>query len=185
MRLARQTARHTLPCRTPEAGIKGRLMERCALVFAAAVNLCLLARADPSPNAGTSPIASGRPKSVRVILAKENSEQPTTKFSADSVKIRALWRGANLRAGDKLHAIWIADDVGATAPKHTTITVSDVTAYKPDDDGIFSLQRPKEGWPPGKYRFEMYLNGKLADGLNFTIEHGVTVEIGSPGAPAP
>jgi hypothetical protein len=159
-------------------------MERSAVVFAAVAGFCLLTRADPIPGASASPKEPARRKMVRVILAKEDSEHSTTKFSTDSVKIRALWRGVNLQAGDRLQAVWIADDVGATAPKHTPITGGDVTVYKPDDDGIFSIQRPKEGWPPGKYRFELYLNKKPADAINFTIEHGVTVEIGGVPPPA-
>src|SRR4051812_18284394 len=81
------------------------------------------------------------PKLVRLTVAKENSDDATNRFTTDVHKIRAIWKGAGLKAGDKLHAVWIADDVGEAAPKHTPITASDVTAYKPDDDGIFALGR--------------------------------------------
>ena len=124
-------------------------------------------------------------QTVRVFLAKDGNDSPTTRFSSDAIKVRALWKGSGLRTGDTLHAIWIADDVGATAPKHTTITESSATAYKPDDDGVFALGRPADGWPPGKYRVEIYLNKKLISSHSFVIEHGVTVELNqAPAKPA-
>src|SRR4051812_19182816 len=155
-------------------------MQRAPWFFALTFIVSFMARAQPAPHSQKSSPAQTKRKVVHVILAKEDSEVSTTRFSGDSIKIRALWKGENLAAGDKVHAIWIADDVGATAPRNTKIAEADVTAYKPDDDGIFSLQRPKEGWPAGKYRFEIYLNQKMEHGVNFAIEHGVTVEIGNP-----
>lgn len=155
-------------------------MQRAPWFIALTLVVSFMARAQPTPHAEKSSPAKPKPKTIHVILAKEDSEVSTVHFSGDSIKIRALWRGENLTAGDRVHAIWIADNVGATAPRDTRIAEADVTVYKPDDDGIFSLQRPKEGWPAGKYRFEIYLNQRMANGVNFSIEHGVTVEIGNP-----
>lgn len=162
-------------------------MRRALFFVATLIALGLAARGEPPPRETPSE-GTARPKSVHVVLAKEGSDQSTTKFSIDALKIRALWNGAGLQAGDRVQGVWIADDVGATAPKHTTITEATVTAYKADDDGIFSLGRPKNGWPPGKYRFEIHVNKKLANAVNFTIQGGVTVEISGnqiPETPAP
>lgn len=98
-----------------------------------------------------------------------------TKFSTDTAKISAFWKGETLKAGDKLRAVWIAEGQGGL--KDATITEGSVTAYKPDDDGIFSLVSPKGGWPVGKYRVEIYVGSKLAETLKFTIEPGVTIDI--------
>lgn len=154
-------------------------MQRAPWLIVLTFVVSFMARAQPTPHDEKSSSVKAKPKTIHVILANENSEISITKFSGDSIKIRALWKGESLTAGDKIHAIWIADDVGVTAPRNTKIAEADVTAYKPDDDGIFSLQRPKEGWPAGKYRFEIYLNRKLVHGVDFAIEHGVTVDIGS------
>ncbi len=116
-------------------------------------------------------------KVLHATLAKDRDGKPTTKFSAGSPKIYASWKGNTLRAGDNVRAVWIAEGVGYTALKDTKITEASVTAYKPDDDGAFSLARPKGGWPAGKYRLELYVGNKLVETLKFTIESDVTVEV--------
>lgn len=115
-------------------------------------------------------------KLVHAVLAKENTTEPTSTFPSETRKIRALWKGNALKLGDVVGAVWIAEDVGAAALKDREITEATVVAYKPDDDGVFSLVRPKEGWPAGRYRFDIYVNNKLAESLSFTIEPGVTIE---------
>src|SRR5437016_1902558 len=116
-------------------------------------------------------------KLLHAVLAKNKEGKPATKFFTGSSKIYAFWKGDALTAGDKLHAVWIAEDVGYSALKDSKITEASVTAYKPDDDGIFSLARPSTGWPVGKYRFELYVDDKLAQTLRFTIEPDVMVEV--------
>jgi len=97
-------------------------------------------------------------------------------FDRDA-EIYALWKGEALKAGDKIRAVWIAEDVGNVAPKNSRITEAFVTAEKSDDDGAFGLARPTDGWPVGKYRLEIYVGDKLAEALKFKIQPGVTVEL--------
>lgn len=115
-------------------------------------------------------------KQLHVVLAKDENAEPTTKFSSDLPKVRAYWKGKYLEAGDKVGVLWLAEEVGV-APKDSEITRASTTAYKEDDDGVFALARPPEGWPLGKYRCEIYLNGKLADSIDFTIEKGAEIEL--------
>jgi hypothetical protein len=116
-------------------------------------------------------------KLLHATLAKNKDGEPTTKFSADSAKIYAFWKGEALKAGDRIRAVWLADDVGYARLGTAKITEASVTAYKPDDDGAFALARPKGGWPAGKYRLELYVGDKLAETVKFTIEADVTVEV--------
>ena len=117
-------------------------------------------------------------KSLRAFLAKDRDSEPTSKFLTDAPKIEAFWRGTALKAGDRIRAIWIAEDVGYSALNESKITEASATAYKPDDDGAFALARPKEGWPAGKYRVDIYVGDKIAESLRFTIETGANVEVG-------
>ena len=116
-------------------------------------------------------------KLLHATLAKSRDGEPTTKVRADSIKIYAFWKGDRLKTGDRIRAVWIAEGIGRTALKDSKITEASTMAYKPDDDGVFSLLRPKGGWPAGRYRVELYVGNKLAETLKFTIESDVTVEV--------
>jgi hypothetical protein len=132
-------------------------------------------RGTPMPTATPRPTAA---KILDVVLVSATTNEPTNQFTSDTPKLRAVWKGKRLQAGDQVDAIWLAEDVGKAAPKHSRITRFTVTAYKPDDDGAFVLERPRGGWPPGKYRLEAYLNGILMQRLDFSIEKGATIELG-------
>jgi hypothetical protein len=135
--------------------------------------------ADPLEKPILAPETAGpaKPKQVHVILAKDDKQKPTDKFTSDMPKIRAFWNGSGLTAGDRIGVVWVAKDVGIDAPHDSKISQGIVTAYRPDDIGIFALAQPKGGWPLGKYRCELYLNGKLIESLDFTIEQGATVQL--------
>ena len=116
-------------------------------------------------------------KLLHVYLAKDRDSEPTTKFSTDAMKIVAFWKGNTLTAGDKIRAVWMAEDVGSGTLTESKIMEGSVTAYKPDDDGAFALARPKEGWPAGKYRVDIYVGRKIDQSLKFTIESDAAVEV--------
>src|ERR1700719_456667 len=97
--------------------------------------LFVLARAGQFDAAGQS----DNKKVVHVFLAEEKEIKPTTKFSADVPGIYAVWKGEHLQAGDEIHVVWIAEDVGAASPRETKINEGSVTVYKPDDQGSISL----------------------------------------------
>jgi hypothetical protein len=148
------------------------------LPFALLVAICTTAwAADPLEKDILSTDQAAPEKLLTAYTAKDAKTGPTKKFASDISKIRVYWKGVSLKAGDRIRAIWIASDVGIDAPKDSKITDADVTAYKPDDEGIFALGRPSDGWPLGKYRVELFLNGRLAQSLDFTIEQGVTIEV--------
>ena len=128
--------------------------------------------------AGEAAAQSPGKKSLHAFLAAGNDRKPTTSFSSDVPSIYAVWKGEALEAGDKIHSIWIAEDIGDAAPKDSKILEGDAKVYKADEDGAFSLSRPGgKIWPLGKYRVEIYLNGLLAELLKFTIKPGVTIEV--------
>ena len=116
-------------------------------------------------------------KLLHATLAKNKEGEPTTKFRANSTKIYTFWKGNTLKAGDRVRAVWIAEGIGHTGLKDAIITEASAIAYKSDDDGVFSLLRPKGGWPIGSYRVELYVGERRAETLKFTIESDVTVEV--------
>ncbi len=146
------------------------------LLFVFLVLIGITIRADP-PDAPNQLSNGPGGKLLHATLADRKGGEIKTKFFASTPGIYAIWKGDALKSGDKVRAVWIAEDVGFIAPRDTKITEASVTAERPDDHGVFSLARPKGGWPVGKYRFEIYVGYDLADKVSFTIEKDVTVEL--------
>ena len=120
--------------------------------------------------------SSGK-KEIHAFTALDKDRKPTTTFSSDALRIYVFWKGESLVVGDKVQCVWIAEDVGDAAPKDEKILEGETKAFKSDEDGSFSLSRPRgRAWPLGKYRVEIHINGDLADLVKFTIKPGVMIE---------
>ena len=98
-----------------------------------------------------------------------NGEETTT-FGADAPKVFVTFKTKGASDGDKIRAVWIADDVGDAAPKGTKIDEKTLKMEGDTEDGVFSLSKPTNGWPVGKYRVEIYVNDELVTKLKFTIK---------------
>jgi hypothetical protein len=128
------------------------------------------------PKIGEKPVATSAPsaspagkKLLHAALAKELTAEATTSFAPDLKKIFCRWQGEALNKGDKIRCVWIAEDVGGVAPPNYKVDETATTADGPEAFGTFTLSRPNKGWPPGKYRVELYAGDQLADTVKFTI----------------
>jgi hypothetical protein len=77
---------------------------------------------------------------------------------------------SNAPVGTKVDAKWIAVDV----PGEQANSVFKETNYVTDTDGFsgivyFQLSNDS-GWPAGSYKVEFYLNGALAQSLEFSVQ---------------
>lgn len=122
------------------------------------------------------PIASGvlvaGGQKVEAVVAKDKDSRPAKSFPPDIPKLYAFFRTSGVEKGQKLRAIWIAEDVGEAAAKETKIDEATLTADEDNYYGAFSLSKPTNGWPPGEYRVDIYAGDKLATTVNFTIQAG-------------
>jgi hypothetical protein len=109
---------------------------------------------------------------VTVTVADSEVGEAKTTFPADIPKLYAMFKTKGAKDGDKIRGVWIADDVGDAAPPNTKIDERILNAEGDTDDGVFSLGKPTNGWPVGKYRIEIYVNDKLATSVKFTINGG-------------
>ena len=77
---------------------------------------------------------------------------------------------ANAPTGTKVDAKWIAVDI----PGEQANSVFKETNYVTDTDnfsGIVYFELSNDsGWPAGSYKAELYLNGVLAQSLDFTVQ---------------
>ncbi|HWY51631.1 MAG TPA: hypothetical protein VNW72_09125 [Chthoniobacterales bacterium] len=107
---------------------------------------------------------------VKAKMMTNPEGEETTTFGADATELYATFTTKGAQNGDKIRGVWIADDVGDAAPKGTKIDEKTLNAEGDTADGVFSLSKPTNGWPVGKYHVEIYVNDKLVTKLNFTIK---------------
>jgi hypothetical protein len=106
---------------------------------------------------------------IKATMATSPKGESTTSFAANTPKLYCMFQTEGLSSGDKIRGVWIADDVGEAAEKHTKIDEKTITADGDTDDGVFSLSKPTKGWPPGKYRVEIYVGDDLVTTAKFSI----------------
>ena len=106
---------------------------------------------------------------VEAVIAAGQDAKPTDTFEADIPKLHVFFKSKGTKKGDTLRGVWIAEDVGAAAPKEHRIHESTMTSDKDDFFGAFSLSKPTKGWPAGKYRVEIYAGYDVAATVKFTI----------------
>ena len=111
-------------------------------------------------------------KKVEAVMAEDADTEPTDAFGPETPKLYAFFRSQGTTKGDKLRAVWIAEDVGDAADANTTIDEATLVADKDNFFGAFSLSKPDDGWPEGKYRVDIYLGDTVATSVKFRIEAG-------------
>ena len=109
------------------------------------------------------------PKQLSVNLAKDRSGKPMTTFSSDTSEIYARWQGQRLRKGAKVKAVWIAENIGENFPQDYKVDEVSAVAESPTAHGTFTLVRPEDGWAPGYYRVEFYVDDVLVEAAKLKI----------------
>jgi len=120
----------------------------------------------------SSPRSEAKPQVAQKISAtagKAPIGEATIQFAADAPKIYARWQGRGLREGAKIRAVSIAEKVQDIAPPGQIIDEATTTANGPTAHGTFTLARPGDGWAPGDYRVEFYLDAELVEAMKLKI----------------
>lgn len=138
---------------------KGDLLQRISLVLAERPKIV----ERPEVNSDATP------KQLAVSLAKERFGKPVTIFSLNTPEIYARWRGRRLRQGANVKAVWIAENIGEDFPQGYKVDEASVVAESPTSSGEFTLARPDDGWAPGDYRVEFYVDDVLVDAVKMKI----------------
>jgi hypothetical protein len=137
----------------------GDLLERISLELAELPKVA--ARPEVKPEAA--------PKQVSVSFAKEQHGKASTTFSSDTPQIYARWHGQRLRTGAKVRAVWIAENIGEDFPPDYKVDEASTVAESPTAHGAFKLSRPEDGWAPGDYRAEFYVDDILVETVKLKI----------------
>ena len=109
------------------------------------------------------------PKRLSVSVAKNRFGKPTTSFSSNTPEIYARWQGQRLRQGARVKAAWIAENIGEDFPQDHKVDEASALAATPTTRGAFALARPEDGWAPGDYRVEFYVDDVLVDAVKMKI----------------
>jgi len=109
------------------------------------------------------------PKRLSASLAKERFGKPTTSFTSNTPEIYARWQGQRLRPGAKVKAVWIAENIGEDFPQDYKVDEASAVATTPTARGVFTVARPEEGWMPGDYRVEFYVDDVLVEAVKIKI----------------
>ena len=120
------------------------------------------------PKIGPRPEVKAQ-KKLSVGLSSDAVGSFTTSYSTETPKIYARWQGHGLRPSASIRTVWIAENIGDVAPANYTIDEATATASIPDARGVFTLSKPDEGWAPGIYRVEFYVDDQLIDTIKLKI----------------
>ena len=114
--------------------------------------------------------ASGPKKPLEASLALDEKGTGTgTTFAKNDAKIYLLVKDYSGAKGDKIRAVWIADDTGGALPKGRKLNDFTQTLTQPAQNTTFFTQ-VSGGFPPGKYQADLYENSTLVKSLKFTVK---------------
>ncbi|MFL6539323.1 MAG: hypothetical protein ACJ8HU_01015 [Chthoniobacterales bacterium] len=129
----------------------------------------LVARpADAAPQVPLAPAAP--PMSLKLEAMRDVNVKPQTKFAAKTPSIIIRWHGENLPVGGTVRVAWVAEDVGDLVESGFVIDQTRTQVETSKFGARFTISRPRDGWAPGKYRVDLFVDDELKDTLGVTIE---------------
>jgi hypothetical protein len=101
-------------------------------------------------------------------VSMQANDDSKTEFKSDVPAIFARWHGHDLPDQAQIRATFVAESVADVSADYG---IDEITATSPKSDsgGTFTLTKPDEGWAPGNYRIEFFVNDKPATTLRFKI----------------
>jgi len=119
-------------------------------------------------------IAADRPRITKAVLGTGVTDQyeivnATSEFPPDAPAVHCAWKAEGVVAGTHFRGVFIAEDVGKVAPPNYKIDEATVNLDR-NGAGSFTLSKPNNGFPIGKYRLDIYIGEDLAKTLRFAIK---------------
>ena len=118
-------------------------------------------------------IAADQPRITKAVLGTGVTDtyeiiNAASEFPPDVPKIFCAWKAEGV-TNEKLRGVWIAEDVGKVAPPNYKIDEATLNVARASA-GSFSLSKPDNNFPVGKYRLEIYIGDDLAKTVPFAIK---------------
>ncbi len=106
---------------------------------------------------------------ISIAAASSTAGRPETIFRTSAPRIIVRWRGENLPVGATVRLAWVAEDVGEVVDPGFVIDQTETVIPTPTYAERFTISRPSDGWAPGKYRVDLFVDEALRDTLGITI----------------
>jgi hypothetical protein len=107
---------------------------------------------------------------VEAFVTTSPSEPPLDVLPADAAKLYVIFKTHGITRGDKFRGVLIVDRAGRIAPENSTAKEGTATLEGDTSDGAISFTRPINGWPPGDYHVDIYINDQLRTTVKFKFE---------------
>ena len=127
--------------------------------------------AEVSPASADEPKTKAAAPAALTVTVSTKAEGPAmTTFGANEPAVVVSFKGDKLAKGDKIRVAWIVESSkGISTPNKQVYEYSEL-AKGPNTFGDSTLNKPAAGWPIGKYRADIYVNGAKAASAKFTIK---------------
>jgi tetratricopeptide (TPR) repeat protein len=112
------------------------------------------------------PAAAANVLSAHALFAESEAEKINAPFPAKAGRIIFEWK-LNASSAKPLVIRWIAADTNGAAPANYEIAASESAANA--GEGRFTLKAPTDGFPPGKYRLDIWQSSKKIHTEEFVI----------------
>lgn len=105
-----------------------------------------------------------------IVVSDSKDGDAVDSFSPTTTKIFLRAHMVDVASGSKLVTNWIAVDTNGVAPANYKIDSAEFTAGALTNTLDANLSKPNNGWPLGKYRVDLTVDGKPAGSASFTVE---------------
>jgi hypothetical protein len=112
---------------------------------------------------------AGEPRFEGAIFSDDKrSDTNMESFSRDTRKIYLTVHVEDMPNDAKLKASWFVERAAGFAP-NSPIAASEVTMRPQMKTASYSLDKPNIGWPPGDYKVELAIDGKVQSTVRFKV----------------
>jgi hypothetical protein len=111
---------------------------------------------------------------ARGVTGDKHPLDPTDTFPADTPAVYCVFELSDAPAGTTLRQVLLVLDPSTTPPGERMLSEGSHEAaglLAPETNrGSLTIPRPEEGWRPGRYRIDLYINDSPAASLPFSVE---------------
>lgn len=112
---------------------------------------------------------AGEPRFEGAIFSNDRrSDINMESFTPDTRKIYLTVHVEDVPNDAKLKATWMVEKAAGFAP-NSPIASSEVTMRPQMKTANYSIDKPSIGWPPGDYKVELAIDGKVQSTVRFKV----------------